>query len=119
MGYLQLVLDPDASSLRSFAESRNDQKRTLAIGNSFVVGFVAALIATVLGTVVAVGLASPWMPYKQLIAALLLDCTGYRQRGGYVLLLGAVQPGLDLCGPDHRACRLGGAIRDYHRYGHA
>jgi putative spermidine/putrescine transport system permease protein len=68
-----LALDPDAYSLRWYSEIFSDQKWTLAIRNSFVVGIAAAAVATVLGTVAAVGLASPWMPFKRLITALLLS----------------------------------------------
>lgn len=68
-----LSLDPDAYSLRWYQEIIDDQKWRIAIRNSFVVGIAAALIATTLGTLAAVGLSSPWMPYKRLITALLLS----------------------------------------------
>ncbi len=68
-----LALDPDAYSLRWYEEIVTDQKWTLAIRNSFIIGVAAAILATVLGTVAAVGLASPWMPFKRLITALLLS----------------------------------------------
>ena len=68
-----LALDPDAYSLRWYEAIVEDRKWTLAIRNSFVIGIAAALLATVLGTVAAVGLASPWMPFKRLITALLLS----------------------------------------------
>jgi len=68
-----LSLDPDAYSLRWYQEIVDDQKWRLAIRNSFVVGVAAAIIATTLGTLAAVGLSSPWMPYKRLITALLLS----------------------------------------------
>ena len=62
-----LALDPDAYSLRWYEEVLTDQRWTLAIRNSFVIGIAAAILATVLGTVAAVGLASPWMPFKRMI----------------------------------------------------
>lgn len=68
-----LSLDPSAYSLRWYEEIVDDQKWRLAIRNSFVVGVAAAIIATTLGTLAAVGLSSPWMPYKRLITALLLS----------------------------------------------
>ncbi len=68
-----LSLDPDAFSLRWYQAIAQDQKWTLAIWNSFVVGIAAAILATGLGTLAAVGLASPWMPFKRLITALLLS----------------------------------------------
>lgn len=68
-----LSLDPQAFSLRWYREIFADERWTLAIRNSFIIGILAALLATVLGTVAAVGLASPWMPFKRLITALLLS----------------------------------------------
>ena len=44
----------------------------LAIRNSFIVATFATLIATVLGTVAAVGLASAEMPLRRLVTAVLL-----------------------------------------------
>ncbi|MGB3408583.1 MAG: ABC transporter permease [Jannaschia sp.] len=68
-----LSLDPDAYSVRWYQEFLNDQNWRLAIRNSFVIGIIAALIATTLGTLAAVGLSSQWMPFKRLITALLLS----------------------------------------------
>lgn len=68
-----LSLDPEAYSLRWYQEIVDDQKWRLAIRNSLLVGIAAAIIATGLGTLAAVGLSSPWMPYKRLITALLLS----------------------------------------------
>ena len=68
-----LALDPDAYSLRWYQEIIDEQKWRIAIRNSFVVGFCAAIIATTLGTLAAVGLSSPYMPYKRIITALLLS----------------------------------------------
>lgn len=68
-----LSLDPDAYSTRWYQAVLNDQNWLLAIRNSFIIGIAAALIATTLGTLAAVGLSSPWMPYKRLITALLLS----------------------------------------------
>lgn len=68
-----LSLDSEAYSLRWYQEIVADQKWRLAIRNSFIVGIAAAFIATTLGTLAAVGLSSPWMPYKRLITALLLS----------------------------------------------
>lgn len=68
-----LALDPEAYSLRWYREIFNDARWTLAIRNSFTIGVAAALLATVLGTIAAVGLASPVMPFKRLITALLIS----------------------------------------------
>ncbi len=68
-----LRLDPDAYSLRWYEAIFTDQRWTLSIRNSFFVGALAAILATVLGTIAAVGLSSPVMPAKRLITALLLS----------------------------------------------
>jgi putative spermidine/putrescine transport system permease protein len=68
-----LSLDPDAYSTRWYQAVLSDQNWLLAIRNSFIIGIAAAFIATTLGTLAAVGLSSPWMPYKRLITALLLS----------------------------------------------
>lgn len=68
-----LSLDPDAYSTRWYASIFDDPKWMIAIRNSFFVGVIAALISTTLGTIAAVGLASPVMPFKRLIMALLLS----------------------------------------------
>ncbi|SFI32686.1 ABC transporter permease [Jannaschia pohangensis] len=68
-----LALDPDAYSTRWYQEFADDPNWRLAIWNSFAIGIASALIATTLGTLAAVGLSSPWMPYKRLITALLLS----------------------------------------------
>jgi putative spermidine/putrescine transport system permease protein len=41
--------------------------------NSFFIGFVATFIATTLGTLAALGLSRPHMPYKGLIMAILIS----------------------------------------------
>lgn len=68
-----LALDPDAYSTRWYVEIFTDLKWTLSIQNSFIIGISAAIIATLLGTIAAVGLASPVMPFKRLITALLIS----------------------------------------------
>src|SRR3546814_7811588 len=45
----------------------------MAIRNSFFIGICATIIATTLGTVAAVGLASDTMPFRRTITALLLS----------------------------------------------
>ncbi len=68
-----LRLDPDAYSTRWYEQVFNDPRWILSIKNSFIVGIAAATLSTVLGTIAAVGLASPVMPFKRLITALLLS----------------------------------------------
>lgn len=68
-----LSFDPEAYSLKWYEEIINDDKWLLAIRNSFYIGFFATIIATVLGTMAAVGLSSPLMPFKRTITAVLLS----------------------------------------------
>lgn len=68
-----LRLDPEAYSLRWYERIVTTGNWLLAIKNSFVIGLVATVIATALGTMAAVGLASDAMPLRRLITALLLS----------------------------------------------
>ncbi|HEB96891.1 MAG TPA: ABC transporter permease [Sedimenticola thiotaurini] len=68
-----LMLDPEAYSLRWYRAIVDNKNWILAIKNSFFIGIFATILATVLGTLAAVGLASPRMPFKRLIMALLLS----------------------------------------------
>ncbi len=68
-----LAFDPDAYSLRWYRSILENPNWILAIKNSFIIGFFATILATTLGTVAAVGLANPDMPFKRVITALLLS----------------------------------------------
>lgn len=68
-----LRLDPDAYSLRWYREMLANPNWLLAIRNSFFIGICATIIATVLGTLAAVGMTSRYMPFKNLITALMLS----------------------------------------------
>ena len=68
-----LSFEPGAYSLRWYHAILENPNWTLAIRNSFIIGFFATIVATTLGTVAAVGLASPNMPFKRVITALLLS----------------------------------------------
>lgn len=68
-----LRLDPDAYSLEWYEAIWSDLKWTLAIQNSFIIAILATIVATALGTVAAVGLSHPAMPFRGPIMALLLS----------------------------------------------
>ena len=68
-----LALERDAYSLRWYAAIGENPNWVLAIRNSFIVGIFATIVATVLGTVAAVGLSSEVMPFRRTITALLLS----------------------------------------------
>ncbi len=68
-----LALDPEAYSLKWYEEIVNDDKWMLAIRNSFYIGICATVLATVLGTLAAIGLSNPVMPMQRMIMAVLLS----------------------------------------------
>jgi putative spermidine/putrescine transport system permease protein len=68
-----LTFEPGAYSLRWYRQVFEDEAWLLSIKNSFIIGISATLIATVLGTCAAVGLARDEMPARRLITALLLS----------------------------------------------
>ncbi|MEM6584003.1 MAG: ABC transporter permease [Pseudomonadota bacterium] len=68
-----LRLDPDAYSLKWYEAIWADLQWTLAIKNSFIIGIAATVIATTLGTIAAIGIASGALPLRGPIMALLLS----------------------------------------------
>jgi len=68
-----LSLDPDAFSLRWYQDIRNNPQWGLAIENSFIVGTSSTLLATTLGTLAALGLSRPEMPYRTAIMSILIS----------------------------------------------
>lgn len=56
-----------------FKDVWNNAQWVIAMKNSFFIGIIATVIATILGTVAAVGLASPNMPYRTAITSLLIS----------------------------------------------
>lgn len=67
-----LRLDPDAYSTKWYDAVFASGSWMMAIRNSLVIGVCSTVIATVLGTVAAVGLASADMPWRRPITAVLL-----------------------------------------------
>ena len=68
-----LALDADAYSLRWYRNIVEDEEWRLALANSLFIGLAAAAIATVLGVLAALGLASPAMPGRALVTGLLIS----------------------------------------------
>ncbi|HLR30609.1 MAG TPA: ABC transporter permease [Paenalcaligenes sp.] len=68
-----LRLEPEAFSLRWYQQLHHAPNWHLAMRNSFLIGSCATLVATVLGTLGALGLSQPQMPWRRLITALLLS----------------------------------------------
>lgn len=68
-----LRFEADAYSLKWYEAVFHSQTWMAAIRNSIFIGVCATAIATVLGTLAAVGLASEYMPWRRSITALLLS----------------------------------------------
>lgn len=68
-----LRLDADAFSLRWYASVVAEDDWLDALGNSVLIGVGATVIATVLGTLAALGLASPHMPARSALTALAVS----------------------------------------------
>jgi putative spermidine/putrescine transport system permease protein len=68
-----LAMDPTGWSLRWYNELETNPQWLESVKNSFVIAVFSTLIATVLGTMAAIGLSRPNMPYRGLIMALVLS----------------------------------------------
>lgn len=68
-----LSLDPEAHSLRWYQRVLEGEQWLRALRNSLVIGAAATVIATVLGTLAALGLASSAMPRRDLVMGLLIS----------------------------------------------
>ena len=68
-----LRFDPAAYSLRWYEAVATDEQWLRAVANSLVIGVSATVIATVLGTMAALGLASPAMPARPLVMGILIS----------------------------------------------
>ena len=68
-----LRLDPEAYSLRWYREILENEVWTRSLVNSLVIGVSATALATTLGTLAALGLASAAMPARRLVMGLLIS----------------------------------------------
>ena len=68
-----LRFDPEAWSMRWYREVVTDEAWTNALANSLVIGTAATALATVLGTLAALGLSSPHMPARRLVMGFLIS----------------------------------------------
>ncbi len=68
-----LRLDPEAWSLRWYNAILDDEAWSRALVNSLLIGVTATILATTLGTLAALGLASPSMPGRNLVTAVLIS----------------------------------------------
>lgn len=68
-----LKLNPDAWSLRWYQDMLANEQWIHSIRNSFVIGVSATLLASLLGTLAALGLSRPHMPWRIPIMSLLIS----------------------------------------------
>lgn len=68
-----LSFDPDGYSLRWYRDFFTSGVWLNAIKNSFIIGIASTILATILGTVAALGLSSRHMPARGVIMALLIS----------------------------------------------
>jgi putative spermidine/putrescine transport system permease protein len=68
-----LAFDPDAYSLRWYEDFVNNTQWTHSVKNSFIIAIASTILATVLGTLAALGLSKSHMPYRSLMMGLLIS----------------------------------------------
>lgn len=68
-----LSLDPTGWSMRWYEELQRNPQWLDSVQNSFIIAVFSTFIATVLGTMAAIGLSRANMPYRGLIMALVLS----------------------------------------------
>lgn len=68
-----LALDPDAFSMRWYQDIIDNRQWLFSMKNSFIIGIASTLLATTLGTLAALGLSRPDMPYKGVIMGILIS----------------------------------------------
>jgi putative spermidine/putrescine transport system permease protein len=68
-----LTLQPDGYSLRWYRDILDNPQWLEAMKNSLVIGLCSTVLATILGTLAAMGLARSSMPFRDFIMALLIS----------------------------------------------
>ena len=68
-----LSFDPQAYSTRWYADFWNNTEWTHSLQNSFIIAIFSTFIATALGTLAALGLSRPSMPYRGLVMGILIS----------------------------------------------
>jgi len=68
-----LGFDPDGYSLRWYEDFFTSDQWLFSIKNSFIVAIASTFLATALGTVAALGLSRPEMPFRSTIMGLLIS----------------------------------------------
>ena len=68
-----MSLDPDAFSLRWYQDIIQNEQWLQSAKNSIIIATSATIIATTLGTLAALGLSQPHMPYRGVVMAVLIS----------------------------------------------
>ncbi len=68
-----LSLDPEAYSLRWYDDFISNTQWTHSVKNSFIIAIAATILATILGTLAALGLSNANMPFRSLTMGLLIS----------------------------------------------
>ena len=68
-----LTLDPEAYSLRWYEDMVNNRQWAHSAKNSMIVAFFSTILATTLGTIAALGLSRPEMPYRGVVMGTLIS----------------------------------------------
>ncbi len=68
-----LTLDPDGFSMRWYRDIIDNPQWLEAIGNSLLIALASTILATVLGTLAAIGLARSNMPFRDFFMAILIS----------------------------------------------
>ena len=68
-----LSLDPAGYSLQWYEDFFNDRNWQTAVYNSAIIAFFSTLLSTSLGTLAALGLSRPWLPFRGALMAALIS----------------------------------------------
>lgn len=68
-----LALNPEGFSTKWYTEFFNDRNWRGAVENSFIIAFFSTILATVFGTIAALGLSRSEMPAKTLVMGILIS----------------------------------------------
>lgn len=68
-----LALDPEGYSLRWYETLFTSEEWMRSIRNSFFIAFFATMLATALGTLAALGLSQPHMPFNKTVMSILIS----------------------------------------------
>lgn len=68
-----LTLDPEGFSLRWYRDFLTSDEWLTGIKNTFIIAIASTFLATSLGTIAALGLSKPYIPFKNAIMAMLIS----------------------------------------------